>query len=67
MPTRRLLDPLLFPVAAFCLMWSAAFTASKIAVGECPPLILLMTRCLIAAEADPERQWLAALKILVSI
>lgn len=45
---RRPLDPLPFLIIAFCLMWSSAFAAAKVAVAECPPLLLLMTRCLIA-------------------
>ena len=35
-------------VAAFCLIWSAAFAVSKIAITDCPPLMLASARCLIA-------------------
>src|SRR5262249_21773562 len=35
-------------VGAFCLIWSAAFAVGKIAIADCPPLILVATRCLIA-------------------
>ncbi len=35
-------------IGAFCLLWSAAFVAGKIAVTDCPPLILLAGRFLAA-------------------
>jgi drug/metabolite transporter (DMT)-like permease len=35
-------------VAAFCLLWSSAFSAAKIALADCPPLLLLTARFLIA-------------------
>lgn len=35
-------------VAAFCLIWSAAFAVSKVALADCPPLILASGRCLLA-------------------
>src|SRR5258708_16825575 len=40
------LQPLL--IAAFCLLWSAAFAVSKIALADCPPLLLLTIRFLVA-------------------
>src|SRR5258706_12236031 len=39
-------EPLL--IAAFCLLWSAAFAVSKIALADCPPLLLLSIRFLVA-------------------
>lgn len=36
------------PIAAFCLLWSSAFAAAKIAVRDCPPMTLLAFRFLIA-------------------
>ncbi|MGE8687485.1 MAG: DMT family transporter [Achromobacter sp.] len=36
------------PIAAFCLLWSSAFAAAKIAVRDCPPLTLLTIRFLVA-------------------
>src|SRR5258706_2919580 len=39
-------EPLL--IAAFCLLWSAAFAVSKIALADCPPLLLLTIRFLVA-------------------
>jgi drug/metabolite transporter (DMT)-like permease len=40
--------PLPFLVAAFCLLWSSAFAAGKLAIADCPPLILLSARFLLA-------------------
>jgi drug/metabolite transporter (DMT)-like permease len=36
-------------VTVFCLLWSSAFAAAKIALHDCPPLILLAIRFLLAA------------------
>jgi drug/metabolite transporter (DMT)-like permease len=41
--------PLPVLVATFCLLWSSAFSAAKLALLDCPPLILLTARFLIAA------------------
>jgi len=38
-------------VAAFCLLWSSAFAAAKLSIADCPPLIVLTARFLIAAVA----------------
>src|SRR3984893_7692398 len=35
-------------IAAFCLLWSSAFAVSKVALADCPPLLLLTIRFLIA-------------------
>jgi drug/metabolite transporter (DMT)-like permease len=35
-------------VAAFCLIWSSAFAISKVAMLDCPPLLLISARCLFA-------------------
>lgn len=40
--------PLPVLVATFCLIWSSAFSAAKIALADCPPLLLLTARFLIA-------------------
>lgn len=37
------------PIAVFCLLWSSAFAAAKIALRDCPPLTLLTVRFFIAA------------------
>ncbi len=42
----RRTTPLL--VIAFCIIWSSAFAAAKIALAGCPPLLLLMARFLLA-------------------
>ncbi len=41
---RAAFNPLPIYIALFCLLWSFAFVASKIAVTDCPPLILLTAR-----------------------
>ena len=45
-PVTRIPLPLL--VVTFCLLWSSAFSAAKIALADCPPLLLLTARFLIA-------------------
>jgi drug/metabolite transporter (DMT)-like permease len=35
-------------VCAFCILWSSAFAAAKIALIDCPPLLLLVARFLLA-------------------
>jgi drug/metabolite transporter (DMT)-like permease len=40
------LEPLL--IATFCLLWSAAFAMSKLGLADCPPLLLLTIRFLVA-------------------
>src|SRR5262249_13905267 len=35
-------------VVTFCLLWSSAFAAAKAALIDCPPLLLVMARCLLA-------------------
>ena len=45
---RAAFNPLPIYIALFCLLWSFAFVASKIAVTDCPPLILLTARCSLA-------------------
>jgi drug/metabolite transporter (DMT)-like permease len=37
-----------FLIAAFCLLWSSAFAVSKLALTDCPPLLLLTIRFLTA-------------------
>src|SRR5215831_5447052 len=45
---RPLAIPLPVMVAAFCLIWSSAFAISKLAMLDCPPLLLVSARCLFA-------------------
>lgn len=40
--------PLPAMVGIFCVLWSSAFAAAKIAIADCPPLLLLGTRFLMA-------------------
>ena len=40
--------PLPIMVAAFCLLWASAFSVAKLAIADCPPLIVLTARFLIA-------------------
>src|SRR4051794_19102851 len=40
--------PLPLMVAAFCLLWSLAFSVAKVALADCPPLLLLTLRFLLA-------------------
>lgn len=35
-------------IAAFCVLWSSAFAVAKVALTDCPPLMLLMARFLLA-------------------
>lgn len=35
-------------IALFCILWSSAFAAGKVAVADCPPLTLLAVRFLLA-------------------
>ncbi|HEY6256532.1 MAG TPA: DMT family transporter [Xanthobacteraceae bacterium] len=35
-------------VMAFCLLWSSAFSVAKLAIADCPPLLLLTIRFLLA-------------------
>jgi drug/metabolite transporter (DMT)-like permease len=45
---RAQFNSLPFYIALFCLIWSFAFVAGKIGVTDCPPLILLSARFLLA-------------------
>jgi drug/metabolite transporter (DMT)-like permease len=45
-PSIRIKLPLM--VAAFCLLWSSAFAVAKVAIADCPPLLLLTLRFLLA-------------------
>ena len=47
--SRSAFNTLPLAIAAFCLLWSFAFVAGKIGVTDCPPLILLTARFLLAA------------------
>src|SRR5882724_3942621 len=46
--THARFNPLPLYITLFCLLWSFAFVAGKIGVTDCPPLILLAARFLLA-------------------
>jgi drug/metabolite transporter (DMT)-like permease len=41
--------PMLLSIAAFCVLWSSAFAVAKVALADCPPLLLLTARFLLAS------------------
>lgn len=41
--------PLPALVAAFCLLWASAFSVAKLAIADCPPLLVLTAQFLITA------------------
>jgi len=45
-PSVRIPIPLM--VAAFCLLWSSAYAVAKLGMADCPPLLLLMARFMLA-------------------
>jgi drug/metabolite transporter (DMT)-like permease len=47
-PSPSLRFPLPVLVAAFCLLWASAFSVAKLAVADCPPLLVLTARFLLA-------------------
>src|SRR5947209_18080138 len=47
-PSPAVAIPLPLMVAAFCLLWSSAFSVAKFAMADCPPLLLLTARFLLA-------------------
>jgi drug/metabolite transporter (DMT)-like permease len=44
----RAVDSLPLLIAAFCVLWSSAFAVVKLALTDCPPLLLLTARFLLA-------------------
>src|SRR5262249_15182906 len=46
--TPSLRPPLPVMAAAFCLLWASAFSVAKLAIADCPPLIVLTARFLLA-------------------
>jgi drug/metabolite transporter (DMT)-like permease len=47
-PSLPLALPFPLTVAAFCLLWSSAFSVAKLGLADCPPLLLLTIRFLLA-------------------
>jgi drug/metabolite transporter (DMT)-like permease len=65
-------------IALFCTLWSSAFSAAKIALLDCPPLLFLMARLLLAGtvmllaaaaygQKVPARRDLMALAVLGTV
>src|SRR5262245_25076941 len=46
---QRLQLPFPVLIATFCLLWASAFSVAKVAVTDCPPLLALTVRFLLAA------------------
>jgi len=46
--TRSLRLPLPLLVATFCLLWASAFSVAKLSMADCPPLMVLTARFLLA-------------------
>ncbi|MGC1467272.1 MAG: EamA/RhaT family transporter, partial [Pseudolabrys sp.] len=40
--------PMLLLIAVFVLIWTSAFSVAKLAIADCPPLLLLSSRFLVA-------------------
>src|SRR5436190_12134633 len=47
-PAATAASPMPLMIAAFCVSWSSAFAVAKVALADCPPLLLLMARFLLA-------------------
>lgn len=47
--TASLRFPLPVLVVTFCLLWASAFSVAKLAIADCPPLLALTARFLLAA------------------
>src|SRR5262245_49742788 len=48
LPAHPIVGPMPLMIAAFCVSWSSAFAVAKVALADCPPLLLLMARFLLA-------------------
>ena len=48
LPAPNVVSPLALRIAALCLLWSSAFAVAKLALTDCPPLLLLTARFLLA-------------------
>lgn len=56
-PSRLVMTAL---IALFCVLWSSAFAAAKIALVDCPPLTLLTVRFLVAGALMVAVAWALA-------
>jgi drug/metabolite transporter (DMT)-like permease len=57
--TPALMLPFPLIVAAFCLLWASAFSIAKLGLADCPPLLLLTIRFLLAGVLVVGGTWLA--------
>jgi drug/metabolite transporter (DMT)-like permease len=48
LPAPNVVSLLVLRIPAFCLLWSSAFAVAKLALTDCPPLLLLTARFLLA-------------------
>jgi drug/metabolite transporter (DMT)-like permease len=48
LPKPAAVNAMPFLITAFCLLWSSAFAVAKVALADCPPLLLLTARFLLA-------------------
>ncbi len=55
--------PLPLLVAAFCLIWSSAFAVSRLAMLDCPPLLLVAMRCVTAGAIMLAAAWIVPGKL----
>lgn len=58
----RAFDPTLLLLGLFCLIWSSAFAAAKIALHDSPPLLLLAARFLLAGALMLAAAWLTGVR-----
>ncbi len=47
-PFGKSLNSFPFVIVGFCVLWSSAFSVGKIALADCPPILFLALRCLLA-------------------
>jgi drug/metabolite transporter (DMT)-like permease len=70
---RRTAIPSPAVAAMFCLLWSSAFAVSKLALADCPPLLIVAARLLLAgavmlaAAALPGVEWRLTRRDLVAL
>lgn len=70
---RAYVDRQLVLIGTFCLIWSSAFAAAKMALVDCPPLLLLTARfvlagvVMLATAAAYRAQWRLSYRDLVAL
>jgi drug/metabolite transporter (DMT)-like permease len=58
--------PLPLMVVAFCLLWSSAYAVAKVAIVDCPPLLLLTFRFLLAGVVMLSAAALSGISLKIS-